>query len=95
MDFLSKMHVSDLIWQLPDLIWQLLEIKVRVLDERSEDFQKKLTFSMGGTHIEVTTPARNAYFFSKMQDLPSKTLGLFAQAQNRSLRFTSVWVQKL
>ena len=38
MDFLSKMHVSDLIWQLPDQIWHLLERKVGVLDGRSEDF---------------------------------------------------------
>ena len=41
MDFLNKMHVSDLIWQLPDLIWQLLERKVGVLDGWSRDFQKK------------------------------------------------------
>ena len=41
MDFLSKIHVSDLIWHLPDLIWQLLERKVCVLDGRSEDFTKK------------------------------------------------------
>ena len=40
-DFLSKIHVSELIWELPDLIWQLLERKVRVLDGRSEDFKKK------------------------------------------------------
>ena len=94
MVFLSKMHVSVLIWQLPDLIWQLLEGKVSVLDERSVDFQKKWAFSMGGTHIEVTTLERNAYFFWKMLDLPSKTLGLFAEAQNRSLRFTLVWRAK-
>ena len=49
---------------------------------------------MGGTHIDVTTLARNAYFFSKMQDLPSKTLSLFANSQNRFLRFTSVWRPK-
>ena len=40
-DFLSKMHVSELIWELPDLIWHLLEAKVNVLDERSENFKKK------------------------------------------------------
>ena len=37
-DFLSKMHVSDLIWELPDLIWHLLDRKVSVLDGRSADF---------------------------------------------------------
>ena len=40
-DFLSKMHVSELIWKLPDLIWHLLETKVSILDGRSEDFKKK------------------------------------------------------
>ena len=63
MHFLSKMLVSDLTWPLPDLIWQLLERKVDVLDERSEDFKKKLAFSTGGAHIEVTTLERNAHFF--------------------------------
>ena len=83
--------LSELIWELPDLIWHRLERKVSVLDGRSEDFKNKCAFSMGGTHIDVTTLARNAYFFSKMQDLQSKTLSLFVNAQNRFLRFTSVW----
>ena len=39
MDFLSKMHVSELIWELPDLILHLLQRKLRVLDGRSEDFK--------------------------------------------------------
>ena len=94
MDFLSKMHVSDLIWELPDLIWHLLDRKVSVLDWRSEDFKKKCAFSTGGAHIDVTTLERNAYFFWKMQDLPSKTLSLFANGHNRFLRFTSVWEAK-
>ena len=63
MDFLSKMDVSDLIWELPDQIWHLFERKVGVLDERSEDFPKKLTFSTRGAHIEVVTLERNAHFF--------------------------------
>ena len=37
---------------------------------------------MEGTHIDVTTLQRNAYFISKMEDLPCKTLGLFADPQN-------------
>ena len=57
------MQVSDLIWQLPDLIWQLLERKVSVLDGTSEDLKKKCAFSMGGTHIDVTTLEGNAYFY--------------------------------
>ena len=64
-DFLSKMHLSQLIWELPDLIWHLLERKVSVLDGRSEDFKNKCAFSIGGTHIDVTTLQRNAYFFLK------------------------------
>ena len=63
MDFLSKIHVSDLIWPLPDQIWHLFVRKIGVLDERSEDFQKKLTFSTGGAHIDVTTLERNAHLF--------------------------------
>ena len=63
MHFLSKMHVSDLIWELPDLIWHLLDRKVSVLDWRSEDLKKKCAFSIGGADIDVTTLERNAYFF--------------------------------
>ena len=53
-----------------------------VLDGRSEVFKKKLAFSKGGTHIDVTTLARNAYFFSKMQDLPFKTLAFRGSAES-------------
>ena len=63
MHFPTKMLVSDLTWPLPDLIWQLLERKVDVLDERSEDFKKKLAFSTGGAQVDVTTLERNAHFF--------------------------------
>ena len=42
---------------------------------------------MGGTHIDVTTLQRNAYFFSKMQDLPSKSVPLQANSQNQPLGF--------
>ena len=62
-EFLSKIHVSELIWELPDVIWHLLERKVSVLDGRSEDLKKKCAFSTRGAHIEVTTLARNAYYF--------------------------------
>ena len=63
MHFLSKMHVSDLIWELPDLIWHLLIRKGSVLGRRAEDFKHKCAFSTGGAHIDVTTLERNAYFF--------------------------------
>ena len=42
---------------------------------------------MGGTHIDVTTLQRNAHFFSKMQDLPSKIVPLQADSQNQPLGF--------
>ena len=45
---------------------------------------------MGGAHIDVTTLKRNAHFFSKMQDLQSKTLRLFVTSQSRPL----VWMAK-
>ena len=51
MDFLSKMHVSELIWELPDLIWQLLERKVCVLDGKSEDFKKVCIFDGRDAHV--------------------------------------------
>ena len=41
MDFLSKMDVSDLIWELPDQIWHLFERKVGVLDLGSNTFNIK------------------------------------------------------
>ena len=51
MDFLSKMHVSDLIWQLPDLIWHLLDRKVGVLDGMSKVVPKKMSiFDWRGAH---------------------------------------------
>ena len=82
MDFLGKMHVSDLIWRLPDLIWHILDRKVSILDWRSEYFQNMLQFHVEGTHIDVTTLQRNAYFISKMEGLPCTTLRLFAKSQN-------------
>ena len=42
---------------------------------------------MGGTHIDVTTLQRNAYFFSKKQHLPSKIVSLLANSQNQPLGF--------
>ena len=36
---------------------------------------------MGGTHIDVTTLQRNAYFFGKMQDLPSKIMSTLAKSR--------------
>ena len=63
MHFLSKIQLSDLIWEVPDLIWHLPDRKVSVLDGRSENFKKKCQFSTGGAHIDVTTLERNAYFF--------------------------------
>ena len=60
----------------------------------SEKIKKKLWFRVGGVHIDVTTLQRNAYVFWKTQDLPSKTLVLFATSQNPPLRSTLVWAAK-
>ena len=51
--------------------------KIVVLDRRCDYVQKQLQFYAEGTHIDVTTLQRNAYFFWKMQDLRSKTFGMF------------------
>ena len=46
---------------------------------------------MEGTHIDVTTLQRNAYFISKLQDLPSKIASILANSQNQPLGFPLVW----
>ena len=62
------------------VIWHWLEWKENILDWKSEYIQNNLQFRVEGTNIEVATLQRNTYFIWKMQDLPCKTLRLFANS---------------
>ena len=80
MDFLSKMHVSELIWELPDLIWliwQLPERKVSVFDGRSEDFKEKVCIFDGRDAHRCHHARGKHIFFLKNAGPPMQNLGYF------------------